>query len=101
MFPVPRARGDREWRRAGREAAEGRSVSFFEPDHLAAHNERVKLRANSANAVGLGLIAFAVLRPLTSNLDSAGTDMIPWSVAGVGLHGLASRMLGRIKKEVT
>ena len=40
-------------------------------DRLAAFNERVKLFAGFLNAVALGLIGFAVLRPLTESLSNA------------------------------
>ena len=40
-------------------------------DPLATDNERVKLLANSMNAIGLGLIGFAILRPLADDITSA------------------------------
>ena len=45
-------------------------------DPLVAYNERVKLFANFMNALSLGLIGFAILRPLTENLDNANLSTL-------------------------
>jgi hypothetical protein len=68
-------------------------------DSLAASNERVKLLAGFSNAIGIGLIGFAVLRPLTENLANANPSMLWWTVAGLALHGGSHYILNLIRKE--
>lgn len=68
-------------------------------DPLAAYNERVKLFAGFVNAIALGLIGFAILRPLTESLANANLSTIWWGATGLALHGLSHYILGRIRKE--
>ena len=69
-------------------------------DRLATFNERVKLFAGFLNALGLGLIGFAVLRPL-ADPDGAGLGASAWwGAAGLAFHGLALYVLGRLRKDV-
>lgn len=70
-----------------------------EPDPLTINNERVKLFANFVNAVGIGLIGFAILRPVTESLSNASSATIWWGGAGLVLHGLSHYILGYIRKE--
>lgn len=72
-----------------------------ERDALAIHNERMKMLAGFVNAVGLGLIGFAVLRPLTDSLDNAAWATLGWGLAGLAMHGLSHYILGNIRKQVT
>lgn len=69
-------------------------------DPLAAYNERVKLFANFLNALGLGLIGFAVLRPLTESLSNATLSTLWWGMSGLAIHAIAHYVVGRIRKEV-
>lgn len=69
-------------------------------DPLAAYNERVKLFANFMNATGLGLIGFAVLRPLTESLSNANLSTLWWGMSGLAMHGVAHYVMIRIRKEV-
>ena len=69
-------------------------------DPLAVHNERVKLFAGFINAVGLGLIGFAVLRPLTDSLGNAAISSLLWGIVGLALHGISHYVLGYLRKEV-
>lgn len=69
-------------------------------DRLATRNERVKLVAGFLNAIGLGLIGFAVLRPITSGVNPSLLSLW-WSVVGFALHALAHYVLGYIRKEAT
>ncbi len=71
-----------------------------ERDPLAAHNERVKAFANFLNAIGIGLIGFAVLRPVTEALANASLASLWWGLAGLALHGLAHYVLGELRREV-
>ena len=69
-------------------------------DPLAAFNERVKLFANFLNATALGLIGFAVLRPLTESLANANLSTLWWGMTGLAIHGISHYVMGRIRKEV-
>jgi hypothetical protein len=68
-------------------------------DPLAANNERVKLFAGFSNAIGIGLIGFAALRPLTESLANASASMVWWTSAGLALYGLSHYILNLIRKE--
>ncbi|MHA6345701.1 hypothetical protein [Roseivivax sp. CAU 1761] len=63
------------------------------------HNERVKLFSGFLNAVGLGLIGFAVLRPLTAQPMAVGLGSVWFGLAGLALHALAHYVLGMMRKE--
>ena len=60
-------------------------------------NERVKLAANFVNATGMGLIGFAVLRPLTDSLGSATLAALWWGIAGLALHAVSHYILGYLR----
>jgi hypothetical protein len=68
-------------------------------DPLATSNERVKLFANFVNAIGLGLIGFAILRPLTEDLAGMSPSTLLWGVVGLALHGISHYILTLIRKE--
>ena len=69
-------------------------------DPLAANNERVKLFASFVNAVALGLIGFAILRPLVEDIANASLSTLWWGLTGLALHGFSHYILGLIRKEV-
>jgi hypothetical protein len=56
-------------------------------------NERLKLFANFLNALGLGLIAIAALRPA---FETGGEPVriFLWFLAGIALHAVAHYVLG-------
>jgi hypothetical protein len=60
-------------------------------------NERVKLFANSVNAVGLGLVAIAVLRPITETGSDDYALVGLWALVGLALHGLSHYILGYMR----
>jgi len=72
-----------------------------ERDALAKHNERMTALAGFVNALGLRLIGFAVLRPLTDNLTdtdsltNAAWTTLGWGIAGLAMHGLSHYILKR------
>ena len=68
-------------------------------DDLAAFNERVKLIATSLNAVGLGLVGFAVLRPATDVPMTLGAVSVWWALLGLAFHVSGHYILGMLKKE--
>jgi uncharacterized membrane protein YjfL (UPF0719 family) len=68
-------------------------------DDLAVHNERVKLFAGFLNAIGLGLIGFAVIRPLTDAQATPTLLTVVWGGAGLVLHLIAHYILGMLRKE--
>ena len=66
-------------------------------DPLAANNERVKLFASFVNAVALGLIGFAILRPLVEDIANASLSTLWWGLTGLALHGFSHYILGLIR----
>lgn len=70
-------------------------------DAIAAWNERVKLIAGFLNAVGLGLIGFAVLRPLTEDMTRISLLTLWWGLAGLVFHAISLYVLGKMRKAVT
>ena len=70
-----------------------------EQDSLAAHNERVKTLAGFLNALGIGFIGFAVLRPLTEDLASGTLATVWWGLAGLAFHALSHYDLGQMRRE--
>lgn len=66
---------------------------------VAIHNERVKLFSGFVNAIGLGLIGFAVLRPLTLNFAEASSLTVIWGFAGLFLHGVSHYVLRMLRTE--
>jgi len=68
-------------------------------DDLAVHNERVKLFAGFLNALGLGLIGFAVIRPLTDSGTSVSLLTGVWGAVGLVLHLIAHYIMGMLRKE--
>ncbi len=67
-------------------------------DLIATHNERVKLLSGFSNALGLGLIGFAVLRPLTEDAFSLTWLTAWWGAAGLAFHVAAHYILRRLRK---
>ena len=68
-------------------------------DPLATWNERVKLFSGFLNAVGLGLIGFAVLRPLTAGETAAMPYAAIWGGTGLAMHVAAHYVLGKLRKD--
>ena len=66
-------------------------------DPLAAHNERMKLAANSVNAVGLAVVALGVVRPLIDPAVAAGIVLVAHLVVALVMHGLAHYILGQLE----
>lgn len=67
-------------------------------DEIAIHNERVKLRANTANAIALGLIGFGLLRPLTDNPSGLDWSAALWLIAGLAIHAMAGYILKGMRR---
>ena len=68
-------------------------------DPLGTHNERVKLRANFLNALALGFIGFAFLRPLIEGTLSVGLLTVAYLATGLALHGMAHYILRYLEKD--
>lgn len=68
-------------------------------DDLATHNERVKMFAGVLNAVGLGFIGFAVLRPLTDTAVPVSWQTLLWGGVGLALHAAAHHIPGMVRKQ--
>ncbi|MDB6453486.1 hypothetical protein [Falsirhodobacter sp. 20TX0035] len=73
----------------------------MQPDPLASYNERVKLVAAFYNAIGLGMIAVGVLRPLSEGTAISGLAISIWIAGGLAFHALALYILRYMKKGVT
>jgi len=68
-------------------------------DPLATHNERVKLRANFLNALALGFLGFAFLRPLIEGTLSVNLLTIAYLATGLALHAAAHYILRYLEQE--
>ncbi|MFW5655726.1 MAG: hypothetical protein ACOCYW_08825 [Roseicyclus sp.] len=68
-------------------------------DPLATHNERVKQRATYLNALSLGFLGFAVLRPLIEGTLIVNVVTIAYLLTGLALHGLAHYILRYLERE--
>ena len=85
------------------------------PDHVAVHNERMKLLAGFFNAVGIALIGVGALAPLAASSDAPRSlgerlgDAAPalisglpewptWILMGLAMHGIAHYVLGTLRK---
>lgn len=67
-------------------------------DPVAVRNERVKMFAGFVNVLGLGLIGFAVLRPLTETPMTVSGLSAWWGLTGLALHGLSHYILRYLRK---
>jgi hypothetical protein len=67
-------------------------------DPVATHNERTKLFASFLNALAIGLIGFAVLRPLTETPISVTVLSVWWGLAGLVLHASSHYILRYLMK---
>ncbi len=76
-------------RGAGRGAARDRS---------AIRNERIKLSCSFLNAIGLTLIVFALLRPITQDLSALTPVSFVWVGLGIALHVAAHVVLGQLSE---
>ena len=68
-------------------------------DALTVYNERVKLFAGFINAIAIGLIGLAVLRPITDGAPVLATDVVWWFGLDLAGHACAHYVLGRLRKE--
>lgn len=68
-------------------------------DPLATHNERVKLFSGFLNALGLGFIGFAVIRPAVADGDPITSASYYWCATGLVLHGAAHYVLRYLEAE--
>ncbi|MBY4891667.1 hypothetical protein KUL25_02685 [Rhodobacteraceae bacterium N5(2021)] len=68
-------------------------------DPLATHNERVRLRSNFLNALSIGFLGFAFLRPLVDGTLILNVLTLAFLVTGVVLHGVAHYILRYLETE--
>jgi hypothetical protein len=83
-----------------RRTARKKPLPSITRDPLATHNDRVKLLASFLNAIGLGLLGFAVLRPVTETPINVTWLSAWWGGCGVAFHGLSLYILKYLRKEV-
>ena len=70
-----------------------------ERDQLGVFNERIKLLANTFNALAIGLVGFALLRPLVEDLSTLSPLTLWWVLTAIVFHVLSHYVLGRLEKE--
>ena len=68
-------------------------------DPLAKHNERIKLRAGVLNALSIGFLGFALLRPLVEGTLTVNLLTLVFLATGVALHAGANYILRYLEKE--
>ncbi|MEL6913323.1 MAG: hypothetical protein AAFP13_02355 [Pseudomonadota bacterium] len=68
-------------------------------DEIVIENERVKLAAGFVNAIGIGLIGFAILRPLVDFTLLSPLTAVLWGALGLVWHGASHYILGYMRKE--
>jgi hypothetical protein len=61
----------------------------------------VKLMAGFVNAIGLGLIGFAILRPVTGNIANLTLPTAARGMVGLTLHGVSHFSLRYMRKAPT
>ena len=66
-------------------------------DRLLAYNERVKLRATTANALGLAVAAVGVLRPMIDETVASSWKIALYIAIAVALHALANYILSQLE----
>ena len=71
----------------------------YPPDPIATYNERTKLTASTINALGIGLVGFAVLRPAAEDVATLELTAVVWTFIGLALHGVARHLLGYLRRE--
>lgn len=71
----------------------------MERDALTTHNERMKLMATFNNAMGLGLVAVGVLRPISEGTGGTALSFALWIGAGLAFHMLGLYILRYMRKE--
>lgn len=68
------------------------------PDTILSWNERLKLVAAFWNAIGIGLVGFAVLKPLTEDITKFSGVTLWWGLAGLVFHAISLYVLGLMRK---
>ncbi|WOI57068.1 hypothetical protein [Palleronia sp. LCG004] len=67
-------------------------------DPLVTFNERVKLLSSTINALGLGMVGFAVLRPLTDSIENVSRETGYWAIMGLVVHLVSHYILRYLRK---
>ncbi|ARJ70470.1 hypothetical protein [Paracoccus contaminans] len=62
-------------------------------------NERLKLAAGFLNAISIGLIGIAILRPVVETHQASYLTLAAWSGIGLAIHGVAQYILGYLRKD--
>lgn len=60
-------------------------------------NERLKLFSGFLNALAIGLIGIAVLRPVIETGATSYAALAGWSFAGLALHGISHYIIGYLR----
>ena len=70
-------------------------------DRLGTYNERVKLFSGFFNAISIGLIGFALLRPIVEGTINVQSLPFAFIAAGLAFHAIAHYILGYLRKDIT
>lgn len=70
-------------------------------DPVGTFNELLKHFVGFLNALGLGLIGFAFIRPATESLSLVLPSNLAWSAVGVAAHAIGLYLLRHLKKEAS
>ncbi len=68
-------------------------------DSLTAHNERMKLGATTANALGLAVVAVGILRPLFDGETGFRWSFAVYALIAVALHVLAHYIVSQVETD--
>lgn len=66
-------------------------------DRVGAHNERIKLLANSINAIGLAFVALGVVRPLVDRDVGMSIETIGYIAGALAIHVLAHYIVSQVE----
>jgi len=68
-------------------------------DDVTVFNERLKLIAGFMNALAIGLVGFALIRPVVEDVAGLTLTTAWWVIVAFAFHGAAHYILGMIEKE--
>lgn len=71
----------------------------WKKDELTAFNESVKLTANGINALAVGSVGIAVIRPMAENGGEFEAPYLMWALIGLAMHFFARYIVFEIRKE--
>lgn len=73
-------------------------LRFTDSLEIKIHNEQVKLLATTANAVAIGLLAVALIQPLTGKLEISLMTAV-WLALAIVTHSFAQKLLSFMQND--